>query len=273
MRRRCFIALGMAGLGLALMPGARAAAAAPRSRFIEELTWIEVRDAIAQGAFVAILPTGGSEQNGPHMAIGKHNVIVRYTAGEIAARLGNALVAPVLAYVPEGGFDPPQGHMNYPGTVGVSQPTFAAILREAATGLALAGFKLICFVGDHGDSQAAQQRVAATLTRLWRRRGIAVANLGRYYAANGEAAWLTAHGLDGGETVRHAGLVDTSELMAIAPEEVRDALLSPASWPPGDTGAGGNPSRASRALGAQLLELKIAAGVAEAREVLARLGR
>ena len=67
----------------------------PDSVFLEELTWIEVRDAIAAGKTTAIIPTGGTEQNGPHIALGKHNYLVKYKTGEIAKRLGNALVAPM----------------------------------------------------------------------------------------------------------------------------------------------------------------------------------
>ena len=79
----------------------------PGSVFLEELTWMEVRDAIAGGKTTVIIPTGGTEQNGPHIVLGKHNYLVKYKAGEIASRLGNALVAPVVAYVPEGNVDPP----------------------------------------------------------------------------------------------------------------------------------------------------------------------
>ena len=101
MQRRDFLALGLGGLGAGLAPPVRAAAPARPSPFIADLTWIEVRDAVAGGAVVALVPTGGSEQNGPHMTIGKHNRIVRYCAADAARRLGNALVAPVLAYGPE----------------------------------------------------------------------------------------------------------------------------------------------------------------------------
>lgn len=266
MHRRHLLALGLAGLGTGLAPPAHAASGGgPRSRFIEDLTWIEVRDAIAQGAIVALVPTGGSEENGPHMAIGKHNFIVRHCAGAIAERLGNALVAPVLAYVPEGGFDPPEGNMKLPGTIGIDEPTFGAVLAGAARSLALAGFKLICFVGDHGQSQRAQQAIAATLTRQWSGNTIRVASLARYYADNGEEEWLKAHGFSAAEIGTHAGLLDTAELMAAAPDEVRSELLSPQSWPAGATGVVGDPTRASAAIGAALLELKIATGVAEVR--------
>lgn len=79
-------ALGVCGTSLS--------AQAQDSVFLEELTWTEVRDAIQAGKTTVIIPTGGTEQNDPHMVLGKHNVRVKITAGEIAKRLGNALVAP-----------------------------------------------------------------------------------------------------------------------------------------------------------------------------------
>jgi creatinine amidohydrolase len=260
MHRRQFLALAAAGI-----VARPAAAAEPGTPFIEDLTWIEVRDTVKAGAVIAIVPTGGTEENGPHMATGKHNLIVRYCAGEIARRLGNALVAPVLAYVPEGNFDPPTDNMTLPGTVGVSEPTFAAILAEAATSLALAGFTLICFIGDHGLSQRAQASVAATLTRRWRARGIRVADIDRYYGANGQEEWLKSQGYSAAEIGQHAGLLDTAELMAVAPQDIRAGLLAPSAWQAGPTGAEGDPTRATAALGVKLLDLKIAAAIDQIR--------
>lgn len=268
MQRRDLLALGMAGMAVAAAPSNGAVTAERAGPFIEDLTWIELRDAIAGGAVVALVPTGGSEQNGPHMAIGKHNRIVRHCAAEAARRLGNALVAPVLAYVPEGSFDPPSGNLALPGTLGLSEQSFAAVLRDVARSLALAGFTLVCFLGDHGQSQPPQQRVAAALTHAWHGKGVRVVSLDRYYAANGEEAWLEAEGFTAAEIGQHAGLLDTAELMAAAPGAVRSDLLSPSRWPPGPTGVAGDPSRATAALGAKLLELKIATAVAEVRAAL-----
>jgi creatinine amidohydrolase/Fe(II)-dependent formamide hydrolase-like protein len=260
MDRRRFLALATAG---ALAPASpRAAAPERKSNFIDDLTWIEVRDAVASGAVVALVPTGGSEANGPQLAIGKHNLIVRYCAGEIARRLGNALVAPVLSYVPEGDVDPPTANMVLPGTIGVSEPAFAAVLRGAAASLAHAGFRLVCFLGDHGLSQPAQESVAASLTRRWRKNGVRVASLAGYYG--GEETWLLHHGFTAAEIGDHAGLIDTSELMAVDAAAVRAALLAPATWP-ASAGASGNPARATAEIGNRLLALKIDAAVAEIR--------
>ncbi|MBV8533985.1 MAG: creatininase family protein [Alphaproteobacteria bacterium] len=272
--RRRFLTLGLATAGCALsLRRSASAAAPPPSVFLEDLTWTEVRDAVASGVTVALVPTGGIEQNGPHMALGKHNAVVRDAASEIARRLGNALVAPVIAYVPEGRFDPPEGHLQFPGTLGVSEGTFAAELGDAAASLALAGFTLICFVGDHGGSQPVQADVAQRLTAAWRARGVRVANLGRYYAANGQEDWLKAHGFTPHEIGTHAGLLDTAELLAVEPSGVRASLLSPRTWPPATTGAAGDPSRATAEIGQALMELKIAAGVAETREILAGMAK
>jgi len=272
--RRRFLMLGFATAGCALLLRRSASAGAPPpSVFLEDLTWTEVRDAAASGMKVALVPTGGTEQNGPHMTLGKHNAIARDAAGEIARRLGNALVAPVIAYVPEGRLDPPEGHLRFPGTLGVSEATFASELGDAASSLALAGFTLICFVGDHGGSQPVQAEVAQRLTAAWRGRGVRVANLGRYYAANGQEDWLKAHGFTPHEIGSHAGLLDTAELLAVEPAGVRADLLSPRTWPLGATGAAGDPSRATAEIGRALMELKIAAGVAETREILAAMAK
>src|ERR1700722_2220611 len=108
---------GLLLLCFCLLLAPAASAATPASVYIEDLTWTELRDQIAAGKTTVLLPIGGTEQNGPHMAIGKHNVRVKLLSGRIAAALGNALVAPVLPYVPEGGFEPPTGHMRFPGTI------------------------------------------------------------------------------------------------------------------------------------------------------------
>ncbi|HTY69302.1 MAG TPA: creatininase family protein [Alphaproteobacteria bacterium] len=277
--RRRFLILGLATAGCALsLRRSAGAGTPPASVFLEDLTWTEVRDAVASGMTVALVPTGGTEQNGPHMALGKHNAIVHEAAGEIARRLGNALVAPVIAYVPEGRLDPPEGHLRFPGTLGVSDATFSAELGDAASSLALAGFTLICFVGDHGGSQPVQAEIAQRLTAAWRARGVRVANLGRYYAANGQEDWLKAHGFTASEIGTHAGLLDTAEMLAVEPAGVRAGLLSPRTWPPsaskgGTTGAAGDPSRATPEIGQALMELKIAAGVTETRELLANMAK
>jgi len=103
-----------------------------RSVFIEELTSYEIRDAMAAGKTSAIIFAGGLEQNGPHMALAKHNVIARYAAGQIAERLGNALVYPIVPFSPAGDPIAKTGHMRFPGTVSLSSEVFLGVMRQAA---------------------------------------------------------------------------------------------------------------------------------------------
>lgn len=55
--------------------------AALNSVWLEELTWIEVRDALTEGKKTVTIPTGGIEQNGPYVALGKHNYVLQTACG------------------------------------------------------------------------------------------------------------------------------------------------------------------------------------------------
>ena len=135
------------------------------SIFLEDLTWTELRDEIGTGKTTIIVPIGGTEQNGPAMALGKHNRRVKLLCERIAVSLGNALIAPVVAYVPEGNVSPPSGHMRFPGTISVPEAEFETILEYAARSFKLHGFKDVVFLGDHGGYQADEKNVANKLNR------------------------------------------------------------------------------------------------------------
>src|SRR5262249_14732643 len=130
------------------------------SVWIEELTWMEVRDALKAGKTTAIVPTGGVEQNGPYLATGKHNYTLRATAEAIARKLGNALVAPIVPFVPEGGIDPPSGHMKYPGTISLSEDTFERLLTDICASLRAHGFEHVVLIGDSGANHTAARALA-----------------------------------------------------------------------------------------------------------------
>jgi creatinine amidohydrolase/Fe(II)-dependent formamide hydrolase-like protein len=237
---------------------------------IEDLTWPEIKARMEAGATTIIVPTGGTEQNGPHMVLGKHNVIVRYTAGEIAQRLGKTLVAPVLAYVPEGSWDPPEGHMRFPGSISLPNSVYEAVLESTARSFAAEGFKTVLFIGDSGPNQRPQEAVAKKLDAELKSRGIHVFQIGDYYAGNGQVEWLKTQGFTEDEIGVHAAVIDTAQLMAIDPDGVRTALLASSAGNPDGSKNGviGDPAKATPALGKHLLELKIEAGVREIRQKL-----
>jgi creatinine amidohydrolase/Fe(II)-dependent formamide hydrolase-like protein len=135
------------------------------SVWIEELTWMEVRDAIEGGKTTAIIATGGIEQNGPYVATGKHNFILESACPMLARALGNALCAPVIKLVPEGDIDPPSVHMFFPGTISVREETFIAMLEDVGASLEAHGFEHLLFIGDSGGNQAGMAKAAANLNK------------------------------------------------------------------------------------------------------------
>jgi creatinine amidohydrolase/Fe(II)-dependent formamide hydrolase-like protein len=232
--------------------------------YLEDMTWTEIRDRMKGGATTVIVPTGGTEQNGPHIVLGKHNYIVHFTSGEIARKLGNALAAPVVAYVPSGRITPPEGHMRFPGTVSVSETTLAAVLEDAARSLKQHGFKLICFVGDHGGSQGAQQQVADKLNGEWRGAGARVVNVTDYYGNNGSKEWAAERGIQSPDPSAHGGFMDTSEMLQLRPEGVRRDKISQYGENHFLTlGVGGDPREGNADYGRKLLSLKVDAAVAQ----------
>ncbi|HXV59892.1 MAG TPA: creatininase family protein [Vicinamibacteria bacterium] len=137
------------------------------SIWIEELTWIEIRDAIASGKTTAIVPTGGIEQNGPYVAMGKHNYILQTACEDIARELGNALCAPIIKLVPEGNIEKPSGHMRYSGTISVREETFEAMLEDVGNSLKAHGFENVVYIGDSGGNQDGMAAVAERLSARW----------------------------------------------------------------------------------------------------------
>ncbi len=170
----------------------------PDTVWIEEMTWMDVRDAIAAGKTTAIVPTGGVEPNGPWLALGKHNYVLRATCDAIARRLGDAVCTPIVKLVPEGAIEPPSGHMRSPGTISLRAETFEAVLTDVAHSLKMHGFRHIIFIGDSGGNQRAQRAVAETLNTRWGGDPV-VAHVQEYYDYASAARYMATRGVDASE--------------------------------------------------------------------------
>lgn len=215
---------------------------------IEAMTSTELRDRIAHGTTTVLVPIGGTEQNGAHMVLGKHNVRAHVLADRIAQALGNAVVAPVIAYVPEGSIHPPAAHMRYTGTISIPDAVFEGLLESTARSFKQHGFRDIVFLGDHGGYQADLARVAAKLDREWAKDpSCRVLAPPEYYRVTQSAyvQALKAHGAKADEIGEHAGLADTSLALAVDPTLVRAQALSAPPAP----GVTGDPRHATAALG------------------------
>ena len=191
--------------------------------WLEDMTWMDVRDALAAGKRSVLVPTGGIEPNGPWVALGKHNVILQANCEAIARRLGNTLCAPVIKHVPEGDIDPPSGHMRSPGTISLREDTFRALLTDTADSLIAGGFTEVLFIGDSGGNQAGQQAVAEALTSKYAGRAH-VFQVAAYYDYDAVMAHMAGKGLVEGEQENlHDDAFTTLNMYVVDPGSVRFA--------------------------------------------------
>lgn len=187
--------LVLAGVALATLMGAAPAwsqnrvgdpeaprpIAAHASLWTEDLTSLEIRDAIRAGTTTIIIGTGGVEHNGPYVVTGKHNYVLQTVLPYIARQVGHALIAPVVKFVPEGPIDTSDGHMAFAGTISVEQATFRALVMDICRSYKAHGFVDIILVGDSGGNQAGMEAVAVELNQRWAGERARVHYLREYY--------------------------------------------------------------------------------------------
>ena len=244
---------------------------AQQSVYIEDLTWPEVQHAIAAGKTSAIIYAGSTEQNGPHMAIGKHNFIARWAAGAIAIKLGDALVYPTLPFAITGDAVKKTAHMRFPGSVTLTPQTYRSVVHDVALSAIDAGFRNVFIMGDHGDGQDVLGAAAKDLDGQWKPKGVRVFYVpDLYFKAKQQAhAYEASHGITTHDV--HAGTDDTSELMALdAPHRwIRsDKLARSEGAQTTRTGVDGDPTKASATLGNIFLQYKIDDAVGQIRQLL-----
>lgn len=229
---------------------------------LQNLTWPEVRDAMHEGYTRILIPTGGVEQGSEHLVLGKHNKVLKVTTQKIAEELGNTLIAPIIAYVPE------QPHMAFPGTISLKEETFEALLTDTVRSLARHGFTHIYMMGDSGGNQLSQQNVAENLQHEMRKIGVTLASLDAYYdyTRNGQVKWLEKQGYSQKEIGTHAGIRDTSEMLAVYPQGVRKAAIKDSAL--GDASGGdGAATKASAKTGRKMITLKVEAAIRQIKEI------
>ncbi len=238
------------------------------SVFLEELTWLEIRDALRAGKTTVMVATGGMEQNGPYLAAGKHNYVLRATTEAIARRLGNALVAPIVPFVPEGEIDPPSGHMRYPGTISVRQDTFKRLLTDIASSLRAHGFEHVILIGDSGGNQPGMKEVAAELAAKWAGGRTTIHFVPEYYDYPGLQRWLETQGIRQVDEGLHDDYGITSIMMTVDPNTVRmDQRMRKGKF--SINGVPLAPAKKTIAMGKKAVDYRATVAVAAIRKALA----
>lgn len=255
-----------------------------KSLRIEDMTWTEVRDAIAAGKTTAIYYAGSIEQSGPGLALGKHVIVARYLGPKIAEQLGNALVYPVMPFAPTGNWgvtkpgviDPAKkgGHMQFNGSVHVSEETFAAVAHDVVLSAISAGFKNIVLMGDHGGGQSTLGKVAEELNKDWGPSGVHVYYIPDLYYKEKDLMkeYLGKRGI---AIDNHGGTDDTSEIMYIdkmvngdSPKWVRPDKLVNGKADDG-TGVNGDQTKATLEMGKMFTDAKVSLAVTQIRQLIA----
>ncbi|MGE0862319.1 MAG: creatininase family protein [Vicinamibacterales bacterium] len=239
-------------------PASKTPTRAPDTVYVDELTWEENRDLMKAGKTVFIVPIGGTEKNGYHMVLGKHNFTVNHAANLMARKLGNALVAPVLQYVPEGNPD-----RQNSGGISLPSPAYDALLDAVARSLKAHGATDILFIGDSGGNQAGMTNTAAKLNEEWKAAGTKVYALTSYYEEGRlyYRSWMeAAFGYDDSIIGSHAGISDTAQMLHVYPAGIRKNQLMPWGGPK-DSGVSGDPMRATAEIGRMGIEFKVNAAI------------
>ena len=256
-------------IALLLVLTASASSAQSRSPYLEDYTWPELKAMIAAGTTTAVIMAGGIEQNGPHMAYIKHNLIARHISGQVAQRLGNALAYPVIPFSMAGDPVEKNNHMRLPGTISLTSEVFLGVVRNLAASARSAGFTTIVLMGDHGGGQNELGLVAQNLDAEWRGAKVRVIYIPQTSAANQINAWLKEKNIAAGG---HAGVAETAQVLALdeGKKYLRaDKYAAMAAGPEPETGAAPvSVTMVTAEMGRAFLDMKINEAVALVRKTM-----
>lgn len=178
---------------------------------LDKLSWPEIVAERGAGRDTVVVAFGATEQHGPHMPLAVDALIGDHLAFLVAERL-DAFVAPTVR------IGCSSHHMDFPGTLSLSDETFHAVVADIVQSLARGGFARVVLLPTHGGNFAP---LAAAVERLGDTGDldvVAVTDLGALFqiAMMGEQE----HGVPLSEGGLHAGEWETSMMLAIHPDLV-----------------------------------------------------
>jgi len=185
---------------------------------MEEMTWLEITNAMKAGKTTVILPAGGLEATGPFITLDKHQNMLRGSTDLIARKLGNALVAPVVRYVP-----PDDGQRGpYVGDFNITLAAYKSTLTDICNALRVDGFKEVILIGDHQGAQRGMKEVAEELGQKWGDGPSRIHFVPEYYDRKEVYEFFrTKLGVTEGRGGFGDNYYNTSILMAVNPESAR----------------------------------------------------
>ena len=231
------------------------------------LTWQKAKEWTLRNP-VVIVPTGSTEQHGPHLPLKVDIASSDYIARKVAEKT-NMLVTPPLNF----GYS--ELWHRYPGTISFTQETFRGAIQDICASLIRGGFKKIFIINGHSPNLPLIQSAIYHLIDLYGEKGIQIGGGSYGFMAKNELDKIGENAKDG----THANERETSISLALFPEHVNMQIAHEISktykmrkvitfdpgativnrWPDSSlfNGVYGNPSLASAETGKAYLEALI----------------
>lgn len=181
---------------------------------LEEMTWPEIKDAIETGMKTVIIYAGSIEQHGEHLAEATDTVLAYAEAADLAERLGNALVAPVIR---PGLSD---HHMAMPGSITLRPEVFSGIVEDYIAAYVRHGFDTIILGSAHGGNFTALSEIAQNEAKKYPEVTI-ITGYEIFDLANVLMKMEQEEGLEQGACGGHACDYETSAMLMLKPDYVR----------------------------------------------------
>ena len=178
---------------------------------LDRMTWPEVKAEQERGRDTVVVAFGATEQHGPHLPLATDALLGDHLARIVAERL-DAFVAPTVRVGCS------EHHLEFPGTLSISQDTFHGVVADIVRSLSRGGFGRAVLLPTHGGNFGP---LAVALEKLGPLPGMqisALTDLSALFAIAQLGA--TEHEVPLGEGGVHAGEWETSMLMSIHPELV-----------------------------------------------------
>jgi creatinine amidohydrolase len=245
---------------------------------LSKMTWRDAESALAR-ARVALVPVGSTEQHGPHMTLDTDSAIAEAFARLLGDALGgDAILCPTIR------LGMSEHHLAFAGSLSLRAPTLLGLIEDVVESLAHHGLKRVLLVNGHGGNQDALRLAARQAARDTTNEVAAVMWAALAADLIVERAATTFHS--------HACDIETSVALAIAPHVVLSDRIEAPSPPSSDAlaeprsrydvpvrfeqwtanGAIGDPRRATRELGEEIVALSLERALQFAHRFVGRTG-
>ncbi|HCC33924.1 MAG TPA: creatininase [Clostridiales bacterium] len=193
----------------------------PQNILLEEMTWPEIEQALSEGWTTCVIAAGSVEQHGPHLPLITDTLLGQAVALRLARKLGRSLAAPAI----RPGIS--EHHMAFPGSLTLDAKLFSDLVQAYCLSLARHGFTELVVFSSHGGNFGALADLAPGLARtLGEKVRTRVVGLDHSTLADRFMAPLTPFDIEPGAAGSHAGLSETSQVLAVRPELVRADRLA-----------------------------------------------